>query len=721
MEKEEILKNIFGYDTFKHGQEHIVDGILNGQDVVTIMPTGAGKSICFQVPALMQKGITLVISPLISLMQNQVHALLQVGVKVAYINSSLSDLQINKVIENAKNNEYKIIYVAPERLLTSSFLEFTKYVDIDMVTIDEAHCISQWGQDFRPSYSKIPEFINSLNRRPIISVFTATATEKVKEDIINLLRLKNPLVLVSGFDRENLYFEIKRTSKKIDTLLEFLKERENQSGIIYCLTRKGVEQVYDKLSEINYSVTKYHGGISQNQRHENQELFLYDTKKIMVATNAFGMGIDKSNVNYVVHYNMPKDVESYYQEAGRGGRDGSEAHCFMIYSRQDVITCRNLIQHSYKAEDLMEEEYKRLRQMTDYVNITECLRNYILKYFGENPTKPCGKCSNCNSKFEIKDITIEAQKIVSCVYRVKEKIGKRLLIAILKGSRSQKIKNFGYENLSTYNISDLKTSELMEILDYLIISGYLKVTDEKMPIVKLTEKSKEIVKDKITLEIKTPKEKYSRKTSYSDIEIINKDLYGKLVDIRSNFAYDEKVPAFCIFSNFSLMDMCEKLPVSLDEFKKISGVGQAKLDKYGDVFIKEISSYCNGNEVVKKLDNNQLISNAVPLPTKESLKEILVTDEAVSVSVVSKNINLVLSNYNLGVVSSVSINNWLVDIGFLKLVDGAKIPTKFGSNKGIIQEYRTSNRGDYYVNLYNSELQQFIIENLTEILKRIAT
>ncbi|MFI3207078.1 MAG: RecQ family ATP-dependent DNA helicase [Clostridia bacterium] len=502
---EKVLKKYFGYDNFRKGQEELVTEILRGNDVLGIMPTGAGKSLCFQVPSIVMDGISLVVSPLISLMQDQVKALIQSGIRAAYINSSLSPRQIDKALSNAKMGMYKIIYVAPERLLTDNFLSFAKSANISMLTVDEAHCISQWGQDFRPSYSQIPEFIDTLSKRPVVSAFTATATEQVKKDIIKILKLQNPLVLISGFDRENLYFEVVKSNNKTADLLAFLSDKKDKSGIIYCSTRKTVEEVCSELLMKKFSVKKYHAGLSLQERQENQNDFIYDNTKIMVATNAFGMGIDKSNVNFVVHYNMPKDMESYYQEAGRAGRDGSPAHCIMLYSGQDVMINRYLIENSldtnYKDEEtkkkLKKLAEKRLRDISFYSTSKYCLRKYILNYFGDKAKTFCDNCSNCN----------KTHKLV----RGKEKTN----------------------------------------------------------------------------------------TAKQSVPLNREDLFQSLRELRTKIAKRQSLPDFVIFDDSCLIDMCYKLPVNQKEFLSISGVSQAKSEKYSKEFVALISNYCNSKNATK--------------------------------------------------------------------------------------------------------------------------
>lgn len=455
--KLQVLKQYFGYDDFREGQEHLIDSIINGRDVVGVMPTGSGKSICFQVPAMIFTGITLVISPLISLMKDQVNALTQSGIKTAFINSSLTEAQNYAAIKGASSGSYKIIYIAPERLRSSDFLSFACAADISLVAVDEAHCVSQWGQDFRPSYRDIASFVDRLPKRPVVAAFTATASPEVRADIIELLRLQDPTVLVTGFDRKNLFFEVQKPSCKQAALEEFLSEKKDRSGIVYCSTRNAVEEVCQRLNDKGYKASRYHAGLSDSERQTNQDDFLYDRVQIMVATNAFGMGIDKSNVSFVVHYNMPKNIESYYQEVGRAGRSGEDADCLLLYSGQDVRTNMFLIENSKDLEypDLETEQLlkardrQRLKEMTFFCHTTDCLRSYILKYFGEKPANYCGHCTNCTRNFESVDITIEAQKVISCVFRVKERYGVQMIIDVLRGSAKEKVIRLELDKLST--------------------------------------------------------------------------------------------------------------------------------------------------------------------------------------------------------------------------------------------------------------------------------
>lgn len=604
MEKDNILKKYFGYTQFREGQAEIIDSILASQDVLCIMPTGAGKSICYQVPALLLEGITIVVSPLISLMQDQVNALVQSGVNAAYLNSSLTAGQYAKVLQRAWEGRYKIIYVAPERLMTSDFVRFAEQTQISMVTVDEAHCISQWGQDFRPSYLKIVEFIELLSYRPIVSAFTATATEEVREDITCILRMSDPVVMATGFNRENLYFEVQKPTNKLNSLLKILKRNSNKSGIIYCSTRKTVEDICNELNKTGFRATRYHAGLSDSERHSNQDDFLYDRKPIMVATNAFGMGIDKSNVAFVIHYNMPKNIESYYQEAGRAGRDGEPAECILLYNGQDVRTNQFLIDISNGNPELTEEmqlevkqrDLERLKLMTFYCSTNECLRAYILKYFGEASPNFCENCSNCNTNFETVDISSESQRILFCVYQLTQlhrNFGKTMIVDILHGSQNEKIHRFQMDVLSSYRIMhDLPAYRIRSILDYLIENGYIRQTDDQYPVIKLTERSVEILRDKKQIFMKLPEaiQPNDTKKEPGSYEL-DYDLFNLLKELRRKFAVEAHVPAYIIFSDAALRDMCRILPQSNREFLKVSGVGNVKMERYANDFTGLIKEY----------------------------------------------------------------------------------------------------------------------------------
>jgi ATP-dependent DNA helicase RecQ len=622
----EALKKYFGHTSFRGQQEKAVTAILDGRDTLCVMPTGAGKSICFQLPAVLFDGITIVISPLISLMKDQINSLSQNGVPCAYINSSLSLSEMKTVFSNAKRGAYKLIYVAPERLDSEWFLSFSKILKISMITVDEAHCVSQWGQDFRTSYTKIADFVGGVEPRPAVSAFTATATPKVRADIVQMLKLKDPEIIVSGFDRKNLNFEVRRPAKKFDELCSFLKERKTQSGIIYCLTRKTVDALSQKLKSLGFNAAPYHAGLSVEERHKNQEDFIFDRVNIIAATNAFGMGINKSNVSFVVHYNMPKDIESYYQEAGRAGRDGSPADAVILYSGQDIRTNLFLINESKEKQYASPEEEmylkslerKRLKEMDLYCNTHECLRRYILEYFGENLKNAqgaCGNCGNCNSKSETKDITVLSQKILSCVFRMRENFGKNTVIDVLRGSKNARVQRFMLDKLSTYAICKESKSEIQDAINFLTMNGFLQMTNSEFPVLKLGVKADEILRNKIKVEMKISAKKQQEQETQARYSVnkgqeraqeqtsgqcpaqvfaIDKTLLSKLKTLRAELAKAQSLPAYIIFHDSALLDMCVKTPKNKDEFSKISGVGAQKLAKYGDIFINEINDYLNG-------------------------------------------------------------------------------------------------------------------------------
>ena len=617
MESIDILKQYFGYDTFREGQRPLIDSVLKGRDVLGIMPTGAGKSMCFQIPALMMEGITLVISPLISLMKDQVGALNQAGVHAAFLNSSLTMGQYVKALRLAKEGRYKIIYVAPERLETEGFLEFvlSENVHISFLAVDEAHCVSQWGQDFRPSYLKIIEFLKKLPYRPVVGAYTATATEDVRDDIMDILELQNPYVMTTGFDRENLYFAVKKPVDKYKELVHYLKDREKKfsgsSGIIYCLTRKNVEDICYRLRKEGFSVTRYHAGLSDEERKENQEDFIYDRRQIMVATNAFGMGIDKSDVRFVIHYNMPKNMESYYQEAGRAGRDGEPAECILYYEPLDVRTNRFFIENGEDNEELdeftrqlvKERDIERLKQMTFYCFTSECLRHYILKYFGENSSGYCGNCLNCMTQFEEVDITNETRAIIHCIDANRMNYGVSTIIDILRGAKNQKILSKGLNQNPEYGtLSQITVARLRQIIQELMYQGYLELSGDQYPVIQTTRKSAEFQQNNRTFVMKLAKEKEqeevsgrkqkrgSRKKAGAAAMLSEKDLelFETLRVLRREIAGEEKVPPYMIFSDKTLALMSAAHPANLEEILRISGVGEFKLQKYGERFLQVI-------------------------------------------------------------------------------------------------------------------------------------
>ena len=590
----EILQEYFGYSEFKTGQEQIIDEILSGNDVLGIMPTGAGKSLCFQIPALALPGTAIVISPLISLMKDQVDTLNEMGIKAAFINSSLNMQEYRSITAKAQNGEYKLLYIAPERLETESFWALLSQMNISLIAVDEAHCISEWGHDFRPSYTKIATMISRLPKRPPVVALTATATIQVKHDIVRLLKLQQPYILITGFDRENLFFEVEKPKSKFDFLLKYIKKNITNSGIVYCSTRKTVESVCKKLNEQGIKATRYHAGLTDGERIANQEAFIFDKVQVIVATNAFGMGIDKSNTRYVIHYNMPKTMENYYQEAGRSGRDGEKAECILFYSAADIITNKLLIENSGLNTDKT-NEYKKLQEMVDYCNTDSCLRKYILRYFGEdNSPNECDNCGNCAGNIESTDITTEAQKIMSCIKRTGERFGSGIITDVLKGSSTEKLRTLGFDKLTTFGLMKEYSKEtIKEIIAYLIAENFIGVKGDKYPILALNPKAYSLLKGESELCIKRIIIKEAPKAKKLEYKISN-DLFEKLRGLRRIIADEHKVPPFIIFSDTTLKDMCTKLPVTGDTMLDVSGVGKFKLEKYGDRFIEMINDYVSG-------------------------------------------------------------------------------------------------------------------------------
>ena len=594
-----VLKKFFGYDSFRTGQEEIVNQILMGKDVLGIMPTGAGKSICYQVPALMLPGVTIVISPLISLMKDQVDSLNAMGIPATFINSTLSASEYAGAVQNILYDVYKIIYIAPERLNSSSFIDILKSINISMITVDEAHCISQWGHDFRPTYREIANVISTLKKRPIVSAFTATATDIVRDDIINLLKLQKPYVLTTGFDRANLTFSVEYPISKRKFITDFVKKNRDVSGIIYCLTRKTVIALYDELSALGYKVSKYHGGMTEKERTQNQEDFVYDRTSIMVATNAFGMGIDKPDVRFVIHYDIPKSLEGYYyQEAGRAGRDGDNSRCILLFSRADIITNKFLIEQTEHKSDTS-VEYKKLNDIIDYCNTDMCLRKYILEYFGELPLfDNCHNCGNCLSEVEKADITVDAMKILSCIKRLKEKYGSGVVTDVLKGSNTYKNQMLGFDKLSTFGImSEYSKNTIKDLIYFLITEGYIETFGDKYPVLRLTPSASKVLfeGEKVTI-----KRKIEKSIEVQIDEVYDAKLFEILKALRKRISEETHVPPFIVFSDTSLKQMATYFPTSEEQMLKISGVGYSKFDKYGNRFLETIRPYVSENNITPK-------------------------------------------------------------------------------------------------------------------------
>lgn len=593
----DILHKYYGYTSFRKGQENIITSIINKEDVLAIMPTGGGKSICYQVPALCLDGITIVISPLISLMKDQVDALKTMGVKARLINSSLSNSEYNEALEEIENDECKIIYIAPERLDSMDFVNIIRGKNISQVAIDEAHCVSQWGHDFRVSYKKIPYFINRLDKRPIVTAFTATASNEVREDIINILNLHNPAVYITGFDRENLSINIVKSSSKNKYTLDYVENHKNESGIIYASTRKEVETIYEGLLKRNYSVAKYHAGLSNEARKEYQENFINDDIKIMVATNAFGMGIDKPNIRWVLHYNMPQSIENYYQEIGRAGRDGEDSECVLLFSPGDVHTQKYLVEVGIENPERKRVQYKKLQQIVDLVYSNTCYRKNILNYFGEIFLEDCNNCSNCLNEGEVVDKTLDAQKAISCIARMKRSFGATMIIDVLRGSKNKKVLDLGFDTLTTYGImKNYSNEDLKTFINTLVSHGFLDVVENigprgSFPTIKLNEQSLKVIREEIKVEFKEDKVTKSR--------YVENELYEMLVSLRSEIAKEEGIAPYMVFGDATLKNMASVYATNKEEMLNISGVGQIKYEKYGKRFEDIIEKYIEEKNIDK--------------------------------------------------------------------------------------------------------------------------
>lgn len=593
----DVLHKYYGYTSFRKGQENIITSIINKEDVLAIMPTGGGKSICYQVPALCLDGITIVISPLISLMKDQVDALKTMGVKARLINSSLSNSEYNEALEEIENDECKIIYIAPERLDSMEFVNIIRGKNISQVAIDEAHCVSQWGHDFRVSYKKIPYFINRLDKRPIVTAFTATASNEVREDIINILNLHNPAVYITGFDRENLSINIVKSSSKNKYTLDYVENHKNESGIIYASTRKEVETIYEGLLKRNYSVAKYHAGLSNEARKEYQENFINDDIKIMVATNAFGMGIDKPNIRWVLHYNMPQSIENYYQEIGRAGRDGEDSECVLLFSPGDVHTQKYLVEVGIENPERKRVQYKKLQQMVDLVYSNTCYRKNILNYFGETFLEDCNNCSNCLNEGEVVDKTLDAQKVISCIARMKRSFGATMIIDVLRGSKNKKVLDLGFDTLTTYGImKNYSNEDLKTFINTLVSHGFLDVVENigprgSFPTIKLNEQSLKVIRQEIKVEFKEDKVTKSR--------YVENELYEMLVSLRSEIAKEEGIAPYMVFGDATLKNMASVYATNKEEMLNISGVGQIKYEKYGKRFKDIIEKYIEEKNIDK--------------------------------------------------------------------------------------------------------------------------
>lgn len=750
--KYQVLKQYFGYDSFREGQETLIDGILEGRDVLGILPTGAGKSLCFQIPALLMPGITLVISPLISLMKDQVTSLNQTGIHAAFLNSSLTYNQYLKALQYAAQGRYKIIYVAPERLAAAEFLEFSMGADISMVAVDEAHCVSQWGQDFRPSYLKITEFVERLPRRPVVSAFTATATKEVREDIVDLLMLRNPVQVSTGFNRPNLYLSVMTPRDRYAVVKKYAEEHPDQCGIIYCLTRKTVEEVCRRLTDDGFSATRYHAGLGDRERRNNQDDFIYDRKQIMVATNAFGMGIDKSNVRYVIHYNMPKNLESYYQEVGRCARDGEPGECILLYGGQDVITNQIFIENNQDNRELdpvtreivLQRDRERLKMMTYYCFTNDCLRDYILRYFGEYGDNYCGNCANCLSQFETTDVTEIAKQIISCVEGCRQRYGINVIIDTVHGADTAKIRQYRMnENPAYGGLAKVPSYKLRQVMNYLLLQGYLRTTSDEYMIVKLTEKSKGVLEGARTVTMKMareqeqlPKEKKNAgKRALGAVGLNEKEeiLFERLRALRMETARAEKVPPYIVFSDKTLIHMCIVKPVTKEEMLGISGIGAFKYEKYGERFTafiqeqlqelgiaKETAAKRTQEESTEKANERKAKTRTKAdfVLSRELAGQIRYSDRDTLSAFVGR-INELRDESAMKRLTIKSVEQKLTERGYLEeqYFNGIMLRrlTAAGSEFGIEAEKRISEKGnEYEVFFFNEKAQRGIVDILLE-------
>ena len=748
MTPREALKRYFGYDSFRPGQEEIVSALLAGRDALAIMPTGAGKSLCYQVPALLLPGLTLVISPLISLMQDQVKGLNAAGIHAAFINSSLTETQIARALDLAAEGSYKLVYVAPERLESPVFRSFAAGADISMVTVDEAHCISQWGQDFRPSYLKILDFIDSLPRRPIVSAFTATATREVKDDIVCTLRLHDPKVLVTGFDRPNLYFQVERTRRKDDFVIQYLRGHPGESGIIYCATRKNVDKLQELLTEYGFAATKYHAGLPAEARRKNQNDFIYDTAPVIVATNAFGMGIDKSNVRFVLHYNMPQSMEKYYQEAGRAGRDGLPSQCVLLFSAQDVIINKFLLDKKDFAEmddeeaDLLRQrDLQRLQTMERYCQTTECLRNYILAYFGEHPTAPCGNCGSCSNDFDEVDMTDAAKWMINCVAELRGRYGKAILFGTLQGANRARLRELGAERFKSYGrMKDTPRETLERLLAQLLEDGDLVQSDDQYAVLHIGDIAPLKAGGQVLVKLPPQREpeqarapKPKRRSPMDALTSAGLELFNQLRQLRFDTAQREGLPPYVVFGDKSLVDMCLRAPRRAGDMLGIYGMGERKYEKYGAAFFAVIDAYrADHPDAVLSLDP-PAPEPEKPLPSEKKKKPpkaerpafYLTAEDARSFNYQDSYTGAELKaalieaagDPDVKAPTIKEIDEWLLAqrlIGMERLPTKGfyYVPTPAGVDAGLRSEDKVSARGTpYSVLLFTPEAQRMVVEH----------
>lgn len=739
----EILKKYFGYDSFRKGQKDVIDAVLSGRDALAVMPTGAGKSICYQVPALLLPGITLVISPLISLMQDQVKSLNEAGIHAAYINSSLTEAQIAKALSLAARGTYKIIYVAPERLESAGFLEFAVHGNISMVTVDEAHCISQWGQDFRPGYLKIVDFIGRLPVRPVVSAFTATATEEVKRDIESVLRLEQPKVVVTGFDRENLYYCVEDASgkEKDRFVIDYLSGHPGESGIVYCATRKSVDELCEKLQGLGISATGYHAGMDSRTRKRNQEDFIYDRTPVIVATNAFGMGIDKSNVRYVIHYHMPQSMENYYQEAGRAGRDGENARCILLFAVQDIIINRFLLDRKvFEGMDdegirqMKQRDIRRLRVMEEYCRTTSCLRNYILSYFGEKTDSPCENCGNCHREYEEVDMTADARWVVNCIAEMKGRYGQGLVVGTLRGSKNARLLEIGADAYRSFGVLKSRSEEDLRLLiGRMLERGYIYESDGDYKVLKMGDISG--LRDENThVIIRKAKERAVRReksAKKSGSGVLTGDgwrLFERLRQLRAAVASEENVPPYIIFSDRTLRDLCVRLPENSQDLLSVSGIGEHRARKYGQRFLDEIAAFrkeepgavtsTGAEEGGAEKAGSKKRKGTFYLKREDA--ERFEYSESCYISDIRNRLNRICSAGDVKKITITGIWDYLAETGLVMEEEREgrfyKVPTEEGCRLGIRTEDRISQRGmAYQVLTYPEAVQRMAAAHFAEL------